>query len=293
MGANVHFFPERNYGIVFKLINNFLNKYLKEYQKKHYEKITKQTGKISFDFLFVIRGFMINELFITSFKKKNQDAKTIMYQWDSNKNNEYSNIIAYFDKVYSFDYGDCERLDKVQYLPLFFSFDIERMRNIRTEIKYDFFYMGTYIPVRYNAAVSFLEYIKKTNYSVKIYIYIPVTSLIKELLKGNILDRNIVSIKHLNRQKYLNILSESKVIVDVSNIAQTGLAMRIIEALALNKKIMTTNKNIQKEPFYPHKNIFIFDMEKPGVTNEFMCEDSVFCANVLSLKKWIERLFEI
>jgi hypothetical protein len=201
-------------------------------------------------------------------------------------------VIKYFNKVCSFDYADCECFENVKYVPLFYTPDIEQLKDIKREIKYDFFFMGTYIPERYKAVLSLVEYIKTTCYTINVYIYIPITSFIKKQFRRNMLDKSIVSVRHLKRKKYLDILSKSRVVVDVSSASQTGLAMRIIEALALEKKVMTNNDNILKEPFYSYRNILVFNVDNPGVTNEFMSENFFPCGNILSLERWIEKLFE-
>jgi hypothetical protein len=293
LGYIVKFYPERDYSFLFKIINNIFNKHLIKYQINHYKKIIRNIKGIPFDYLFVIRGFMMDASFIKDFKVFNPSAKTLMYQWDSNKTNPFENVIDEFDHVYSFDYEDCENFKKINYLPLFYTDDIENSKDINMETVYDFFFMGTYIPERYAAVLSFMQYIKETKYSLKTYIHIPFTSLLKEYLAGNRLDKEIVSIYHLPRSMYIDLLQKSKIVVDVSNANQTGLSMRIIEALALGKKILTNNSNIIKDKYYNTNNIFIFDTKKPIIDQCFVDNNSSQSTDILSLEKWIGKIFEI
>lgn len=113
--------------------------------------------------------------------------------------------------------------------------------------------------------VQFKEYLNNLkNFTLKSYIYVPWTRLLKLRLKGIRLDPSIVTTRHLPRTEYLDMLSQSKVVVDVSNRFQTGLAMRVIEALAMHKKILTDNPHITREPFFQSGNICLFDAAHPS-----------------------------
>lgn len=290
LGAIVSFFPERDYSIYFKIVNNFFNPFLIFKQKLHYCKILKQVKKQHFDYLFVIRGYMMPKDFVKTFKKYNPLAKTIMYQWDSNRANPFSKLITLFDVVKSFDYSDCERF-RIKYLPLFYTDDVTIEASRIHEIKYDFFFMGTYMPERYNAVLRFRDSLPK-NYTLKAFIYIPPSSFKKEQIKGTKLDMSIVSTQHMSREEYLITLNQSKVIVDVSNPLQTGLAMRIIEALASYRKVLTVNSFILDDPYYTPQNIAVFDVNNPIIDRNFI--NTPFCGsiNVLSIHEWILSIFD-
>lgn len=290
MGAEVYFYPERIYSLKFKIINNFFPKYLADFQAGYYNRLLSAVKDRTFDYLFVIRGYKITREFLEEFVRLNPGAKRIMYQWDSNRTNEYTSVIDMFDDVFSFDYEDCKKFN-VKYLPLFYSDDIAALQGKSVENKYDFFFMGTYLPERYQALLNFCTYVRGTDYCLKKFIYLPKTSLIKEVIKGSRFDYDIVSTRHLSRPDYLDILKRSKIVVDVSNRGQTGLAMRIIEALSLEKKVMTDNVNIVNEPFYDSRNIYIFDATNPCVPDDFVRNEFWGKVETLSVRKWLEKIF--
>jgi hypothetical protein len=65
-------------------------------------------------------------------------------------------------------------------------------------------------------------------------------------------------------------LKQSKAVVDIQHPKQTGLTMRTIEMLGANKKMITTNSEIQNYDFYHPNNICIVDRKKVVVPTEFM-----------------------
>lgn len=291
LGAHVDFFAEREYSLRFKFINNYLNKRLQHFQSDHYRKIIKEIRPDSYDYLFVIRGYMMTEEFIAEFKKLNPSARTIMYQWDSERANPFFHLVPAFDKVFSFDFEDCRNNAALTYQPLFYTKDIEDNMIAAGETAYTYLFMGVYFPQRYKAVVMFKKYASAHQQKIKTYIYLPFTTYIKEKLKGVKFDHSIVSFRHLKRQSYLSLLKQSEIIVDVSNEKQTGLAMRIIEALASDKKVLTNNPFIANDPTYGDS-IAVFNSDSPSVSDEFLNSKPRSKRNsILSVNNWIINLF--
>lgn len=290
LGASVSFYKERNYGLIFKIVNNFFKWKLQSFQDSHYSNILKKEKGKHVDYLFIIRGFMISSTFLKNFKIDHPSVKIVMYQWDSNKTNPFAHTLKYIDKAYSFDFEDCEKLPHLDYLPLFYADDIIKTKNIKKE--YNFFFMGWFFQERYEALLRFKQFSIDNNYQVKAFLYLPFSSYIKERLKGNKLDRSVISFRPMSREEYLDCLNKTKVMVDVSSPNQTGMAMRVIEALASNVKLLTNNKNItDSSVFSTSRNIAFFDENSPSVDPFFV--DSEFDhkqMSLLSLKDWLVQL---
>jgi len=293
MGADVKFHPERTYGLTFKIINNFFNKHLKDYQATHYRKLTEQIRADQFDYLFVVRGYQITDEFLVEFKRLNPQSKMIMYQWDSNKTNPYAHLLDRFDHAYSFDFEDCRVFPALNYIPLFFSDDVKTIISDKKQAAYDFFFMGWFFPERYQAVVKFKEYAETNGFKLKAFLYMPLSSYIKERLKGVKLDMTIVSFKRMKRNDYLEFLKQTKVMVDVSSPNQTGLAMRVIEALASNTKILTNNHKIKDDPeIYNTDRIAFLDEKEPFVEPSFLDFKAGSANNkLLPIEEWLKRIF--
>jgi len=294
LGALVSFFPERNYGFLFKAINNLSSVLLEKYQETHYNRIIQRTQAEEYDFLFVIRGYKMPEDFLYKFKLKNPLAKLVMYQWDSERTNPFSHLISFFDFKYSFDFQDCASFSELEYLPLFYTDDVSEVN--QDNIEFDFFFMGYFFAERYDAVLRFREFALKNNYSLKAFLYIPFTTYLKNIIRGKRIDRSIVSLIPMGRKEYLNCLSKSKVMVDVSNPNQTGLAMRIIEALATNTKVLTNNYRLREDTkIYNRDAISFFDDKNPTLdNNEFLdIKNNPTKDKVLPINSWLQLIFKV
>ncbi len=58
----------------------------------------------------------------------------------------------------------------------------------------------------------------------------------------------------VDKKEWQDILSRTKIVIDLSHPLQTGLTMRTFEALASGCHLLTTNTNIRFEDFFIHLN---------------------------------------
>jgi hypothetical protein len=292
MGASVDFFAERSYGFDFNIINNFFASSMRNFQAKHYNEIWNIAKNNKYDMLFVIRGYMLPISFMKDFKKKNPNSKAIMYQWDSQRTNAFEHLVSSFDVVKTFDFEDSENL-KVEYVPLFYTNDIETNLDNSKVYDYDFFFMGFFFEERYEGVLKFKEFCIRNGYELKSFLYMPFSTRVKYFLKGKKLDRSIVSFKPMVRSQYLHILSKSRIMVDVSNPRQTGLAMRVIESLACNTKVATNNIYFEKDTIISSSGmVCLFDLNNISVQRDFL--ESKVSQNqkiALSLEEWLNKVF--
>jgi hypothetical protein len=292
-GAQVYFIPERKYNILFTVINNFFKWYLPTFQTNHYLSSYSSQNKQSYDYFFVIRGYQMPIAFVDLVKTVNPKIKTILYQWDSEQNNPYFHLVDRFDVSNSFDYDDCEQNANLNYVPLFFTDDIAYEINRNNPITNDLFLFGVYMPERYDVAKKIKSYCNQNNIKIDIYLYISKRTCIKELLLGKKLDYSILNTKFMDRTTYIKKLTQSNIIVDISSSSQSGLAMRIIESLALNKKILTTNKRLLNDNFFDSFQVNYLNTENINITEDFRKRKIEHNDHqMLSLSNWIAKNFE-
>lgn len=244
LGAIIKFIPERDYGLTYSLLNTFSTDLLISYQRRYYKNILKTIDFDHIDYLFVIRGCQMPIEFIISLKEKYNDLISIMYQWDSEESNHYIHLKYQFNKIFTFDINDSQKYH-IDYLPLFYTEDIEKLQVDKPIIKYDFFTLCSYNRERYDQLYELS--IRLREFKLKFLIFIPKTTYYKEILKGKKLSNNLLTFIPLNRAEYLRNLSASKAVIDISPSVQSGLPIRIIESLGAGKHIITTNKYVIKE----------------------------------------------
>lgn len=292
LGALVDFFPERDYSFKYKITNVFFKSRLKKKQEKYYLGIWERISNNEYDYLYVIRGSLLTFEFLNLFSNKNPTAFKIMYQWDSEKMNPFVHLQDSFDVIYSFDFKDCSDYKTLIYLPLFYTKDIKE-ENSKNEM-YDLFFMGWYLPERYSALIKMKNDVKGTSLRMKNFIYLPFTSFVKELFKGHFFwDNEVISFNPMTRKDYIHYLNHSRAIVDVSNKLQTGLAIRIMEAFALKKKIITNNIYIKNVPNITGKQVLILDEKTDALSIlNFLNENIDAYYLPLSITDWLIKQFE-
>jgi len=71
--------------------------------------------------------------------------------------------------------------------------------------------------------------------------------------------------------------------------------MRTFESLGAGRKIITTNPNVKKYPFYDQNNIYVIERGKIDFNQDFFKSDFSPIANELiltmSLEGWIKEIF--
>ncbi len=230
-----------------KIVFNYYHKQFKIYSKYNFDKIVLIFGGKYFskEIFYLMKNF---------FPK----AETIYYNWDSCKN--FPNILSFynlFDYFYSFDNYDCEKYGFI-FLPLFYT-----KRNCISLKENQCLSIMTF---SYKKAKKYYE-IKKVipgNIPIKEYLYLGhySTFLYNKIFRygyfKNYKKKDFV-FRKISLKDTLDFISNSKFVIDVALPNQCGLTIRTFEALANGTKIITSNKEIKKYPFFSSQNIYILN----------------------------------
>ncbi|WP_316763075.1 hypothetical protein [Pedobacter aquatilis] len=292
LGANVTFHPEMRGAFFIAILNTVWPYLIVLNQKIYYYYLWLLIKDKDYTHFLLIRGYKFPNFFIKKIKAKNPNIECIMYQWDSNKNDPYYHLIDYFDKVYTFDYKDYKEQEKLRFLQLFYTEDIDKINKKEdAPVKYTFFCLSAFTLSRYQAILSFTDFCDKNNFKLKSYCYIPYKTYIKyKYLKRIPLDKNLLSFKSLPRNQYLEFLENSAIVVDFNHANQTGLSMRVIETYGARKKIFTTNLSILDNPIFSPSWVQTLDLERiemPIYAGDINLEDM----EDLSFDTWVKVLF--
>ena len=303
LGARVIYFDERPkndfFTKVFIRLNlkYFISKKIKEY----YQDIEKKIVNIKFDYIFLLNVETVPLDFIDKIKNNSSNTKILTYFWDSMNNRKQSlEYLNYSDRFFSFDSNDINLNKDIKFLPLFYINDYKNIAINKNELIYDISFIGTVHSDRYTIIKKIEEQAKEFNLKTYFYFYSPskILFFFQKLFKKDFkfIKWEDVSFKSLSKSDVIDIIKQSKTIIDIQHPFQTGLTMRTIEMLGVNKKIITTNENIINYDFYNENNILILDRNNIQINNSFfdkeyqIIEDNIY--QKYSLRSWLEIIFK-
>lgn len=301
LGAKVDYYDERpqNNNFTKAILRLKLKKIIQEKISSHYNRIFNEVKSIKFDYILFIAPESISLEHFLSLREMQRDAKFILYMWDSIENKNSRNLINYFDKAYTFDKNDIKKFPKMIFKPLFYIKDYSELEESKD--LYDVTFIGTAHTDRYNLVKKIKkELFKLGNFKCFNHFYIQGKTffLLRKLFDKNFrkVKMKEVSFSSLSKDKVLEIIKDSKVIIDIQHPKQVGLTMRTIEMLGARKKIITTNNNVKNYNFYNSSNILIVDRYNPRISKEFLetpyKEVDRRIYESYSLKNWILNIFE-
>ena len=302
LDAKVDFFDERPANTFWskafiRLYPQILHFYIARYYKYIYNLVKNK----DYDYVFVINIEAMPKSFLNKMKEKSPSTKFILYMWDSMHNKKKAiNYLSCFDKVFSFDRNDCMENPSVIFRPLFF---LNEYANISKpqKYKYDLSFIGTAHSDRYillNKIRILPNVIKRNCY---FYLYLQNWKLFllykiknSAFRKANFRDFNYVP---LTKNELMNLIEESRIVIDIQHPKQVGLTIRTIEMLGAHRKLITTNATIKDYDFYNPNNILIIDREDPKIPDMFFDADYEPVDQTVyykySLNGWLNDIFVI
>lgn len=271
--------------------------------KKHYNKIEEKLEKKEYDEIFFINTEALNKKILLSLKSKTNNTRFTLYMWDSVKNKpDYIKYYQLFDKAFTFDLYDSQKYENLYFLPLFYSdsFSNDCTFFNYNKLEYDISFIGSGHSNRCEILSRLQKEFENKQLLFDCFIYFPSKILLySKKIIGFRSMRNIFHCfftKSLDSVEVSKRLLKSKAILDIVHTDQTGLTMRCIESIGLNKKLITTNQNVIKYEFYNEDMIFIIDKDKnqlPPIS--FFKKHSKFPDNVrkkYSLEYWLRQIFD-
>ena len=150
MGARMDYFDERpanSFAVkaAIRINRNLLARYIDRYHAR----IIERTKNRKYDYVFFIKGESVSVENLNKIKELHPEAKLIIYHWDSIANNRNAlRILPVFDRAFSFDKPDCEKLG-IRFLPLFYLRDYEKIGRQEPDYRYDLLFVGTVHSDRY------------------------------------------------------------------------------------------------------------------------------------------------
>ncbi|TKC03500.1 CgeB family protein [Pedobacter cryotolerans] len=300
LGATVDLFDERPSNSFYSKAIIRLKKSL--YQRRidqHFLKILNKIKNKQYDYFLLIKGEATPVFFLEHLKKNHPKIQFVYYTYDSFKNNPNGlENLRFFDRKFTFDHLDA-RIYNLGFRPLFFANEYANINENTTDYQYDLSFIGTAHSDRYYISQNIASWCKNVGLNMFNFYFSPSKILfnIKKIADKNFLmfDRKKISFDSLTHTEIITLYQKSKAILDINHPGQNGLTMRTFETLGAGRKLITTNPDVQRYPFYDPKNIFIIDRKNPQLNIEFFngefnsIEKDIYFA--MSLTGWLKELF--
>ncbi|MGK6352544.1 hypothetical protein [Parapedobacter sp. DT-150] len=300
LGASVTFYDERLKDSTFTKGIIRLRKEL--YQKKintYYRNILKEVDHKAYDFLFVIRGEVVPEFFLKAFRKAQPNCTCIFYNWDSFTNTSHSiKLLKYYDRALTFDPEDAKCFN-IHFRPLFFFDGYKEIKKDTAKADIDILFLGTAHSDRYIISNRIKEWAISKGIQMLCYYYMhgKLVYFFKKFFDKSFryFDYKKLSFKPLSFSEIISYYKRSKAILDINHPKQKGLTLRTFEAIGAQRKLITTNSQITKFPFYNMRNFFVIDRDAASVPEDFIqspylpLDDDIY--DRLSIEGWLYNIF--
>lgn len=312
-GHNVIFFsdehPDFDYKERWRGLKDRVYRHAKAYLNRSYQKYWKKRFSSDrrfakpFDLLFIINGCCFHPYLLKRLRRISPKIKSVLYLWDNSAFYDYFHYAHYFDKVFTYDMNDAEKY-KAGFLPFYYTKD---MQHESKNPHYLVSIVGSnhsgrleicrkvYHNLMSRIATSHEAYSKKPH---------PINgngggnALYFKIIDPSLPEDNIVSHTKLPIPEVIKLIKDSYCILDTDRESQTGTTPRLIWALAMNKKVITTNKNIVNFWFYNPEQILVIDRNNPIIPDDFIFSSLTndFAVNNISrlrIDNWIKKLITV
>lgn len=299
MGADVDMYDVRSVtGAFERALLKISPAIFKQRSQKYYEDIIERHKGKDYDYILIVKCDMTPVEILKRFSTEYPNAKLCLNLWDSVDNIPgVTEKFKYFDTLHSFDLNDCEKYPELKFRPLFFG-DQFRKEEHKGDYKYDISFLGTIHSDRYAVIKQVQEIAKERGLKCYWFLYLQSQfiykfyKLTKKEFRG--VDKNIFSFDKMSAADIAKVVDESKIILDIQHPKQTGLTMRTIEMIGMNKKLITTNESIRNYDFYYQKNVAVVDRKNVKIPDGFWNSPyTPLPAEVYekySLKSWIREV---
>lgn len=298
LGAEVHLYDERNNPSSFeKILIRKFRFLINKRTNMFYKKICERELDFNPDFVLFVSPEAVTEVSIQMLKQTFSNCKFILYMWDSVKNKNVQGILKYFDCTFSFDSADC-KLYGMNFRPLFYSHSFENKKNTDS-YEYDISFIGTVHSDRAKLLWKIKNYCDENDLKYYFYLYIPGKLLLNlRMMTDSYLrkwDKKYIHTNPIDKESVAKVSESTRCIVDINHPNQTGLTMRTIEMLGLNRKLATTNKNIVNYDFYRPQNYIVLDRSNLVLNKQLIIDDYAEIPEDIyvkySIQYWVEYIF--
>ncbi|HSD06765.1 hypothetical protein [Flavobacterium sp.] len=224
----------------------------------------------------------------THLQIKKLTNRYLTYIYDSYKRFPIDNLLnGIFDEIYSFDLIDTKKYN-FTFIPNYIYME---KREIESKKVNDNIFIVISIDERFDFLNRLADYL--SNHKINFKFIAVGKKLPKNSNPKIIYSRKILLPKDLKED-----LENSKIYLDLIRKDHNGLSFRIFEALAMQRKIITTNASIKEYDFYNPNNILILDENAEiEISPDFLNSPYEPLSNEIyykyTIENWVNTVFKI
>lgn len=280
-------------------------------EKRYWKRALKEHPELDgyYDVLLCMPGFSFCKYLLDILRKNNPDIKSCALINDSsNYYNHYKNKSLY-DKIYTFDYHDANKIEGVKVLDAYWESLPPKTNN-----KYQVALIGSDHDDRLDIIKKIYPQLVDNNISYYIRVVSKKPAMSESFIRKII---EVLKIKLLHHPNQVNvwedkmklpfvtdkaipvedvreIINSSECILETDREGQSGLTLRDMWALASGKKIITTNLFLKELPYFNEKQIKFIDRKNPIIDIDFIKKSQEFpmCDAIKDqrIDHWVRRL---
>ena len=245
--------------------------------RRYYRNIVDSCKGHHFKMVVVYGATMMDDS-ILKILKKGIDAESYrLCLGDSVRDNgRYESIFKYFDKVFTFDRADYEYFKKnhshIELLPFFYSDEYFGYGEKQEKYKYDISFVGTVHSDRLRLMKAVKAQAEQMGLKCFYFCYLQSRFIYYYYLLKDKEFRGTkpsdFSYDKLSADKIREIMKQSRAVLDIQYPKNSGLTMRTLETLGIQRKIITTNADIKNYDFYNENNVLVIDRDDPQLKHE-------------------------
>ncbi|MDR7210858.1 hypothetical protein [Flavobacterium piscis] len=280
------------YPSFFSKLTNFLNKI---FFKKNIKKIELEKDILSRleklgpqNHILVIRPDRLTKQ--THLEIKKYTKNYIAYIYDSCTRFPVDHLLKdkIFDTIYSFDARDCKKFG-FNFITNYIYLEKRAIQPLSKTNNTIFIILS--IDERFHSLNKIANYLSQNAIQFKFII-------IGKRKPKNCNENIIYTDKPIFIDTLMNELENSNVYLDLIRKDHNGLSFRIFEALAMQRKIITTNKSITEYDFYNPNNILVLDEnEEINISPDFLntpykpLNEAVYYK--YTIENWVKTVFKL
>ena len=263
---------------------------------RYYEDILEANKGKDYDYILIVKCDMTPRSILEKLRRYYPRARMCLNLWDSVDNNPgVVEKFQYFDTLHSFDPNDCKKFPQLKFRPLFFGDQFRKEPHVNKQYRYDISFLGTVHTDRFAVIRQVRRNAKKLGLKCYWFLYLQSRFIFYfyKATKAEFKDvpEHIFSYDKMPADAIARVVDDSRIILDIQHPKQTGLTMRTIEMVGMNKKLITTNQSIRNYDFYDPNNIAVIDRNHVRIPTAFLKTTYVPLAEDVyekySLKSWI------